>query len=312
MKRTRLLRPAAAGVGAAAVVDRLVRASAGAPGPPLGRPSSTYRWRGFDVAYTELGDPADPDLLLLHGVSAAASSNEFRRLVDALGGRYHVLAPDLPGFGRSDRPSMRYSGSLYVDFVGDFVRDVADRPTVVASSLTAAYAVAAASAPDVDLERLVLVCPTASTRARERPWLRALFATPVVGAWLFDALVSKPAIRYFLAVQGFSGPAAVDDEWVAYAWRSAHQPGARFAPASFVSGHLDLDVDLGAGIADLDVPTTVVWGRDATLPSLETGRELADRGDAALYVFEDAALLPHAEYPESFADLLRSLDPDET
>ena len=54
---------------------------------------------GVEIAYREAGDAARPTVLLLHGFPT--SSHMFRNLIPALAGRYHVLAPDFPGFGAS-------------------------------------------------------------------------------------------------------------------------------------------------------------------------------------------------------------------
>lgn len=302
MSVKRWLGGAALGLGGLAVGNVLLRTSADDLPTPLGRPLSTYRWRGFDVAYTEAGDPESPDLLLLHGINAAGSSHEFRYVVDALAEQYHVLAPDLPGFGHSDRPPLMYSGSLYVTFVRDFVRDLADEPTVVASSLAAAYA--AVAADDCEIDEFVLVCPTATTIPGRRTWLRSLVRTPIIGEACYNVLVSKPAIRYFLSDHGFTQAANVTDKWVEYDWQTAHQPGARFAPASFLGGFLDLDADLEAVLTACDVPTTIVWGRDADVVPLERGKALATAANARLVVFDNADLLPHAEHPGPFVELL--------
>lgn len=57
---------------------------------------------GLNIAYREAGDPASPKLVLLHGWPA--SSHQFRHLMPALASRFHVIAPDYPGFGNSDTP----------------------------------------------------------------------------------------------------------------------------------------------------------------------------------------------------------------
>src|SRR5215831_13303522 len=57
---------------------------------------------GFNIFYREAG-PADAQtLLLLHGFPSA--SHMFRDLIPRLADRFHVIAPDLPGFGQSDMP----------------------------------------------------------------------------------------------------------------------------------------------------------------------------------------------------------------
>lgn len=291
------------GLGVAAAVGAL-RGSAGALEPPLEGDHRTTRWRGMEIAVTEAGDPSDPTLVCLHGMSAAGSSGEFRAVFSELATDHRVVAVDLPGFGRSDRPPLRYSAALYEEFLADFIGEF-ESPAVLASGLTGAYA--AAVAADAGASRLVLVCPTA--RAGPEPpktWLREFLRAPLVGTALFYALVSKPSIRHFNLDHGYYHEESLDDDWVDYEWRTTHQSGARFAPASFVAGFLNTDLDLAGALASLDAPVTLVWGREATVTPLAAGRDLAERADCRLVVVDDAMLLPHVEYPETVLDVVRA------
>jgi pimeloyl-ACP methyl ester carboxylesterase len=63
---------------------------------------ATLNVEGLNIAYREAGDPANPKLVLLHGFPA--SSHQYRNLIPALADRFHVIAPDYPGFGNSDMP----------------------------------------------------------------------------------------------------------------------------------------------------------------------------------------------------------------
>ncbi|KPF77884.1 alpha/beta hydrolase [alpha proteobacterium AAP81b] len=58
---------------------------------------------GIDIFYREAGDASRPTLLLLHGFPT--SSHMFRDLIPQLADRYHIIAPDLPGFGQSAMPA---------------------------------------------------------------------------------------------------------------------------------------------------------------------------------------------------------------
>jgi len=57
---------------------------------------------GLSIAYREAGNSQNPKLVLLHGFPA--SSHQYRNLIPALADRFHVIAPDYPGFGNSDMP----------------------------------------------------------------------------------------------------------------------------------------------------------------------------------------------------------------
>ena len=63
----------------------------------------TAEANGLKIFYREAGDVGKPKLLLLHGFPS--SGHMFRDLIPLLADRYHIIAPDLPGFGRSDMPS---------------------------------------------------------------------------------------------------------------------------------------------------------------------------------------------------------------
>ncbi|HLK03618.1 MAG TPA: alpha/beta hydrolase [Candidatus Acidoferrum sp.] len=60
---------------------------------------------GVKIFYREAGSKAAPHVLLLHGFPT--SSHMYRNLIPALAERYHVVAPDLPGFGFSDAPERK-------------------------------------------------------------------------------------------------------------------------------------------------------------------------------------------------------------
>jgi pimeloyl-ACP methyl ester carboxylesterase len=69
---------------------------------------NTIRYRkaavdGLNIFYREAGPAGAPKLLLLHGFPSAG--HMFRDLIPRLADRFHIIAPDLPGFGQSDMPA---------------------------------------------------------------------------------------------------------------------------------------------------------------------------------------------------------------
>src|SRR5215475_12418855 len=66
---------------------------------------------GNKIFYREAGPKTAPTILLLHGFPT--SSHMFRNLIPLLADRYHVIAPDLPGFGFSDAPERKQFGYTF-------------------------------------------------------------------------------------------------------------------------------------------------------------------------------------------------------
>jgi putative NADH-flavin reductase/pimeloyl-ACP methyl ester carboxylesterase len=80
---------------------------------------------GVRIFYRETEAPAGaPTLLLLHGFPSG--SHQFRRLFDALGGRFRLIAPDYPGFGHSDAPVSSSAGGSF-EYTFDALADVIER-----------------------------------------------------------------------------------------------------------------------------------------------------------------------------------------
>jgi pimeloyl-ACP methyl ester carboxylesterase len=77
------------------------------------------------IFYRETGDPTNPKLVLLHGFPA--SSHQYRDLISALAGHFHVVAPDYPGFGNSDMPSpyeFNYTFDRVSEIIEKFLKSI--------------------------------------------------------------------------------------------------------------------------------------------------------------------------------------------
>ncbi|MEE9120806.1 MAG: alpha/beta hydrolase [Syntrophobacteria bacterium] len=79
----------------------------------------TVTIEGLDIFYREAGSPDDPTILLLHGFPT--SSHMFRNLIQVLSDRFHLVAPDYPGFGNSSMPSVEE-----YDYTFDGIAEIID------------------------------------------------------------------------------------------------------------------------------------------------------------------------------------------
>jgi pimeloyl-ACP methyl ester carboxylesterase len=132
-----------------------------------------------------------------------------------------------------------------------------------------------------------------------------LFAAPVVGTAAFNALVSRPSLRYYLTQSGYFDTRLVTREMIDNYYTTGHKPGAKWAPAAFVAGRLNLDIR--AAYLSLPQPVFIVWGQQAAFtPVTDIQRFRQLREPAKIRVFDCARLLPHDEHAEEFNALVRS------
>jgi pimeloyl-ACP methyl ester carboxylesterase len=289
--------------GGLALYNRRLERGGGRLPNRLGGEVRYYRWRGGDLAYSVAGE-GEP-LLLVHGVYAGASSFEFRKNFEELSKSFRVYALDLFGCGMSERPSRRYEPEDVASQVEDFVREeIRDSAHLVASSLSAALVVPALVRSPRLFQKLVLICPT-GYGTLDRPSGRlgdviyGLFLAPVLGNTLYHAIVSGWGIRYYLRSMAYHNKDLVTEELVEDYYGISHQPGAKYFPAAFVSGKLNL------GVADLwpRVPhrTLICWGLEArTVPVGEVQRFVENNPRSEPRIFKDAGLLPHDERARTF------------
>jgi pimeloyl-ACP methyl ester carboxylesterase len=269
----------------------------------LGGELRYYRWRGGDLAYTVAGE-GEP-LLLVHGVYAGASSFEFRENFGELSQSFRVYAIDLLGCGLSERPRRRYGQGDVTSQVEDFAREEIGGPThLVASSLSAALAIPALVRSPRLFRKVVLVCPTGyGSLGRPSGYLGdaiyALFLAPVFGDAIYHAFVSRRGILYYLAKVAYHDEGFATDDVVEDYYRVSHQRGAKYLPAAFISGKLNL------GVADYwpRVPhrALICWGKEArTTPVSEVEAFVRRNPRSEPRIFEDAAILPHDERAQTF------------
>jgi len=230
----------------------------------LGGESCELLWRGHRVAYTRRGR-GEP-VLLLHGIYAGASSNEWRHTVDSLAERYTVFTVDLIGFGRSDRPRLRYTPAFYQAFLGDVMNRLGRGPlAVVATSLSAALVVTVAARDPRHVAALALIEPTGlgqlsgpATTGQSASQL--LLEAPIVGTSAYNALTSPASVRRYLETV-YADDRLVTDELVESYVRNARQPGGKFAVAAFVGGQLN--VDIRQSLRRVRQPMLLLWGEQA-------------------------------------------------
>ncbi|HUF66581.1 MAG TPA: alpha/beta fold hydrolase [Gemmatimonadaceae bacterium] len=291
-----------AAVGAAAIFNALVRRGVSRLANPIGGEEGGFSWRGRRIAFTVRG--SGPPILLVHSIGPVSWSYEWRNNADALARSNTVYTLDLLGFGRSDRPAVRYSARVFISLISDFAAQVIGQPCVlVASSLSAAYAVVLGARDPHRFPALVLVQSAGLVKPSEVPRItgearRFTVEAPLVGTAIFNTLMSRRGVRAHLE-RLYTDDTNVTQELVEMSYQTAHQKGARRAPAAFFTGHLNIDV--ARALRRVTQPMLLIWGEEGSVVPLdEATRIRALQPKADLQILSPAGDLPHDERAEDF------------
>jgi pimeloyl-ACP methyl ester carboxylesterase len=252
-------------------------------------------------------------LLLVHSINAAGSAYEVKPIFDALVKSRRVYAVDLPGFGFSDRSKRNYTPRLFTDALTDMLGVIAedeasDKPIdALAISLGAEFLARAAVEHPDRFRTLALVTPTGFNKGSEKlhgkpgetrqiPGLYGFFTFPLWSQGIYDLLVSKPSIRYFL--RKTFGSENYDRGLAEYDYLTTHQLGAKNAPFAFVSGKL-FSKDIRSIYERLMLP---VWMPHGTRGDFADFREAVWAEARTNWLVEpfDTGALPHFEQPQQF------------
>lgn len=241
------------------------------------------------TAFVRAGE-GDP-VVLLHG--AAAGGVTWGPLLSRMADRSDVIAPDIVGYGSSDKPAVGYTREYLSRWLGDFLDALGlERVALVGNSQGGAAALQFAHDHPDRVRPLVLMC-TEGLTSRFPPMA-------LLGFLRLNTFPSVAAVRQ-LAPYLVHDPDSIDEQWADYAVDVAASPGGKRV---FWCGR-------GRPVAVIDdeqlratrTPTLLVWGeqnRFVPLKHAERARDVLP--DAELVVIPDSGHLPFLEQPEAADD----------
>jgi pimeloyl-ACP methyl ester carboxylesterase len=263
---------------------------------------------GYRRAYVKAG--RGPALLLIHGIGD--SSDTWRPVVDQLAEHHTVIAPDLLGHGRSEKPRADYTIGGFANGMRDLLSLLeVERATVVGHSLGGGVAAQFAYQFPERCERLVLVGSGGVGRTVS-PLLR-LAAVPGIEALM--PFLGLPPAR--IAVRLGAGLLRMldtalgrDTEEILAVFDALPNTEARRAILRTLRSGVDwrgqLITMLDRAYLAEGVPTLIVWGRHDAIIPLGHGR-LAHTAipGSQLEVFDEAGHFPHHTDPARFVELVQ-------
>ena len=285
------------------------------PLPVSGTKTNLETTAGSVALYASAGGKGAP-LLLVHSVNAAASAYEMLPLFQHYAGKRPVYALDLPGYGMSERRDQTYTARMMADAILAAVDEIkrlhaGEKVDVIALSVSCEYAARAALERPADVRSLGLLSPTGFDEAlsgygraqstKGNAVKLALISVPVWSQALFDLVVSRPSMRFFL--RKTFGSERIDEGLFAYDQLTAHQPGARHVVWSFLSGYLFAD-DATRVYEALKLPVWTGHGRRGDFVDFGKEREVAGKPNWHFAEFDTGAMPQF----ERLDDLVASYD----
>jgi pimeloyl-ACP methyl ester carboxylesterase len=261
-------------------------------------------------------------VVFVHGLGSSGYM-EWRRNLEPAAVRHRVYAPDLPGYGRTDKPRARYT----IPYFARFVRRYMDflgirRAALIGASLGGRIALEVALEEPRLVRKLVLV----NTLGLGRPQVRfaqmayGLMTIPRVGeavmgiardalTWAPRKVIRRIAARY--AGVSVDLEATMDDTYLddlrdmyaADGYHNAYLSTVRSLvnPRALFGGHHDVTRRLN----ELKIPVQLIWGAaDPLFPLAHAERAQSLIGQAGLAVIDSAGHTPQAEQPDEFNRVL--------
>jgi pimeloyl-ACP methyl ester carboxylesterase len=259
---------------------------------------------GVRLHYQEAGDLEAPRMILIHGF-AASNLVWSKVFLEFAAAGYRVIAPDLPGYGYSDKPRhLDYTIARQAEMIVSFLKQLnIERAVFVGSSYGAAIAATIALDHPELVEKLVMVGAVNNNKPT-RYLLMRLFGSPIIGDILSPLLVGSRRLLRMRMKRVYDRHSWVLDE---------RRVDARHLPLKTRGAHRAIIRTVRRWDAErvsreahlLTQPTLLMWGDTDREVPLADGERLHEAiPGSRLIVFHQCGHLPQEEYPELFVKLV--------
>jgi len=247
---------------------------------------------GNKIRYLESGDSKNT-LVLVHGLGASAE--RWSLVIPTFAKHYRVIAPDLIGYGFSDKPILDYSPELFLDFLGKFFAALEiKRPIVIGSSLGGQISAEYTSANPTNVEKLVLVSPAGAMKQ----------STPALDAYIMAALYpNEQSAKNAFDLMEASGK-SVNEKIIQGFIERMQLPNAKLAFMSTILGMKNSEV-ITPKLHTIQCPTLVIWGvNDPVVPIQYADDFVSFIKDCKLYKMNNCGHTPYVQDPDTFLSVV--------
>ncbi len=260
----------------------------------------------LNVRYAELGDPANPPVLLLHGVPENLQA--WYAVAPLLAEKYHVLALDWPGFGGSDPLASPddYTSRRFAEFIVDFMDSLSIRQaSLVATDIALLPALLVGLQHPSRVSKLAVMDGIPFPRPQYSSWELKSFAKK-------GSILGKALVRWFPHVtaqisylkgfyRGHSIPAEMRQEFLADGMSKTTQEAFLSYFQNFRMGQEYFE----PRAHELQTPVLVVWGKYDRFISVKLAHEIAEElPSARLEVIDESGHYVHMDKPQELVQVV--------
>lgn len=255
---------------------------------------------GIPTALIETGE--GPPMILLHGPGEFAGT--WMRVIPELAKTYRVIAPDLPGHGKSDWPSEGLDADRVMSWLDELIGETCDQPPILVGHLLGGAIAArfAASYPE-KLAALVLV----DSYGLAKLWPSPKFSIALAKFIIRPTVGTQRAMmdRCMVDLAGLRDEMDGDlDMLEAYALECAQLPKSKAALRNLMPT-FGMPAIAESDLKAITVPTTLIWGRDDLQVPLRVAERASTHYGWPLHIIEHCADDPAVEQPAQFLVAVR-------
>jgi pimeloyl-ACP methyl ester carboxylesterase len=259
--------------------------------------------RGARIRFVEAGD--GPPLVLVHDY--LASRVAWDDVLGRLAERFHVIAPDLPGFGESEKPPpsrYRYDFDAFSESLVDLASAMGlVRLSLCGHAMGGAVALTLAATYAHFVDKLVLVNPLVYPPRLDT--VARIASVPVLGPLVFKQLFGRALFRSRFSSPGRAAANGASARRIDHLFELFDAPAAREAAYATMRAMLDTR-PLMASVPRITTPTLVIWGRANRSSPVEQGRRLARELGGSRFEVLDCGASPAEECPGAFTSAVTS------
>ncbi|WP_455203059.1 alpha/beta fold hydrolase [Kaarinaea lacus] len=249
------------------------------------------------VLIREAGDPANPTVLLIHGISDDAS-NEWRHQFEILAKEHFVVAMDLPGFGGSDKGNKLYSPQRYAELINWIVeRRIFNPFAIVGHSMGGSIALYYAGSFKHPFARIVAV--DAAGILHKTSVAKTVTDVEVNADSWWKKAPAKVTQTFNRIVNNVLEDTNINLETMLHS--EFQRKNILGGEPNRIAGLALIVTDFSDVLDAITQPVTIIWGEKDTISPLRTAYVITQRvKNSTLHVLPNASHNPMLEYTDEF------------